>query len=95
MMQEEPTAKKPVEIEAPSPEQIRAAKRMRREQQAAFQPEPTEEKKKQRRSGLEGVVLMCLAVVLFYFLHPLGTVAWIIAAVPFLGGIIVMMKGWQ
>jgi hypothetical protein len=95
MMQEEPMKKTPVEIEAPSAEQIRAAKKMRRQQQAGFQPEPTEEKKKQRRSGLEGVVLMILAILLFYFLHPLGSVAWIIAALPFLGGIIVMMKGWQ
>jgi cytochrome c-type biogenesis protein CcmH/NrfG len=94
-MQEEPTQKTPVVIEAPSAEQIRAAKRMRRERQSAFMPEPTEQKKSQRRSGLEGVVLMLLAMALAYFLYPLGTVAWIIAALPFLGGIIVMMKGWQ
>jgi cytochrome c-type biogenesis protein CcmH/NrfG len=94
-MQQEPTKKTPVEIEAPSAEQIRAAKKMRRQQQAGFLPEPTEQKKIQRRSGLEGVVLMLLAMALAYFLYPLGTLAWIIAALPFLGGIIVLMKGWQ
>ncbi len=94
-MQQEPTKKTPVEIEAPSAEQIRAAKKMRRQQQAAFRPEPTEQKKRQRRSGLEGVVLMLLSMALAYFLYPLGTVAWIIAALPFLGGIIVLLKGWQ
>lgn len=94
-MQNEPTKKTPVVIEAPSAAQIMAAKKMRREQAMSFLQQPTEEKKKQRRSGLEGVMLLFLAMVLFYFLHPLGTVAWIIAAVPFLGGIIVMMKGWQ
>jgi hypothetical protein len=94
-MQQEPTKKTPVEIEAPSAEQIRAAKKMRRQQQAGFLPEPTEQKKRHRRSGLEGVVLMLLSMALAYFLYPLGTVAWIIAALPFLGGIIVLLKGWQ
>ena len=90
-----PEKKPPVEIEAPSAEQIRAAKKMRRDQEMAFIQKPTEEKKKMRRSATEGVVLMLLAMALAYFLHPLGAVGWILALFPFLGGIIVMLKGWQ
>ena len=90
-----PTPKPRVEIEAPSKEQIRAAKKMRREHEMGFTQPPTEDAKRQRRYGAEGVVLMLLAAALLYFLNPLGSVAWILAAIPFLGGIIVMMKGWQ
>ncbi|MFM2172018.1 MAG: hypothetical protein RI957_2247 [Verrucomicrobiota bacterium] len=94
-MSSEPEIKPRVEIEAPSAAQIAAAKRMRRERELFILQKPNEEKKKLRRSGIEGVVLMLLAVALAYFLHPLGTVGWLLALLPFLGGLIVMLKGWQ
>lgn len=72
-----------------------AAKKMRREQEMAFLHQPSESEKKQRRFGVEGVVLMLLAMALLYFLYPLGAVAWILALLPFLGGIIVLIKAWQ
>lgn len=84
-----------VEIEAPSAAQIMAAKKMRRERELSIMQVPTEEKKKARRSGIEGVVLMLLAVALAYFLHPLGSIGWILALMPFTGGLIVLLKGWQ
>jgi hypothetical protein len=84
-----------IEIEAPSKEQIAAAKKMHREQKLPQIKAPDESNKKQRRFGIEGVVLMLLAVALVYFLHPLGTIAWILALIPFLGGVLVMLKGWQ
>ena len=68
---------------------------MRRERELSFLHAPSEEKKKSRRSGIEGVILMLLAVALAYFLHPLGTVGWLLALMPFTGGLIVMLKGWQ
>ncbi len=91
----DPTPKPRVEIEAPSKEQIAAAKKMRREHEMNFLQKPTETTKKQRRSGVEGIVLMLMAAALLYFFHPLGHVGWILAALPFLGGVIVMIKGWQ
>ncbi len=94
-MSSKPESKPRVEIEAPSAAQIMAAKKMRRERELSILQVPTEEKKKMRRSGIEGVVLMLLAVVLAYFLHPLGTVGWLLALMPFIGGLIVMLKGWQ
>jgi ABC-type Na+ efflux pump permease subunit len=94
-MQTEPTKKTPVEIEAPTPEQIMAARRMQREQKTAFMKKPSEDAVRQRRSGIEGVILMIIAVALIFFLHPLGAVAWILAAIPFLGGVIVLLKTWQ
>jgi|GEM_PF-3061273 len=95
MMSEEPKTKPRVEIEAPSAEQIRAAKKMRRQQEMNVVQAPTEQNKKQRRFAIEGVVLMVLGLALGYFLHPLGDVSLILAALPFLGGLIVLMKGWQ
>ncbi len=94
-MNQESKSKTRVEIEAPSAAQIMAAKKMRRERELSFLNLPSEEKKKSRRSGIEGVILMLLAVALAYFLHPLGTVGWLLALMPFIGGLIVMLKGWQ
>ncbi len=94
-MNQESKSKTRVEIEAPSAAQIMAAKKMRREHELSFLHAPSEEKKKSRRSGIEGVILMLLAVALAYFLHPLGTVGWLLALMPFIGGLIVMLKGWQ
>jgi len=90
-----PQPKPRVEIEAPSKEQIQAAKKMRRQQELASIQPTSETTKRQRRFGVEGVVLLLMAAGLLYFLNPLGSIAWILAAIPFLGGIIVMMKGWQ
>lgn len=91
-----PDIQKPrVEIEAPTKEQISAAKKMRREQQMAFLHKPSESEKKQRRFGIEGIVLMLSALALLYFLYPLGPIAWILAFLPFLGGVLVLIKGWK
>lgn len=90
-----PTSKPPIEIEAPSAEQIAAANRMRRQLQMGLTPQKSETEKKKRRAGIEGLVLMVLGTVLAFFLHPLGSMGWIIAAMPFLGGVIVLMKGWE
>lgn len=94
-MNQENETQSRVEIEAPSAAQIMAAKKMRRERELSILQVPTEEKKKIRRSGIEGVILMLLAVALAYFLHPLGTMGWLLALMPFAGGLIVMLKGWQ
>jgi hypothetical protein len=94
-MNQEPTEKPRVEIEAPSAAQIRAAKQMRRQQDMGHLQAPTAEKKVQKRFAIEGVVLMLLAMALGYFLHPLGNIGLMLAALPFLGGVIVLMKGWQ
>lgn len=90
------SASKPsIEIEAPSAEQIAAANRMRRQLQMGLTPKPSEAQVKKRRAGLEGVVLMMAGIALAFLLHPMGTLGWIIAALPFLGGVIVLMKGWE
>ncbi len=95
-MKNDPPATKPrIEIEAPSAEQIATANRMRRQWQMGIAPKPTIDQSKKRRAGIEGVVLMIGAVVLAFFLHPLGSTGWIVAALPLLGGVIVMMKGWE
>jgi hypothetical protein len=91
----EPNTKPKIEIEAPSREQVLAAKKMRRERQFAMPQVPSESQQKQRRTGVEGVVLILVAVALLYFLHPLGTIAWILAACAFFSGVIVMLRGWQ
>jgi hypothetical protein len=95
-MKKEASPSRPkIEIEAPSPQQIAAANRMRRERQMGLAPKPSEGQRKQRRAGIEGVVLMTAGLVLAWFLHPLGSTGWILAALPFLGGVIVMMKGLE
>lgn len=91
----ESDTKPKVEIEAPSREQVLAAKKMRRERQIAILQTPNESQQKQRRTGVEGVVLILLAIALLYFLHPLGTIAWILAGCAFFGGVITMLRGWQ
>ena len=85
-------SKSPVEIEAPSKEQIAAAKKMRRTQVIPLLHERNDHEIKQRRFGIEGVILLLLAMALLYFLYPLGTIAWILALLPFLGGIIALLK---
>jgi hypothetical protein len=89
------TSKPCVEIEAPSAEQIAAANRMRRQLQMGLTPKPSEAQAKKRRAGIEGVVLMMAGLVLAFLLHPMGALGWIIAALPSLGGVIVLMKGWE
>ncbi len=95
MKKPSPTSKPFVEIEAPSAEQIAAANRMRRQLQMGLTPKPSEAQVKKRRAGIEGVVLMMAGIALAFLLHPMGTLGWIIAALPFLGGVIVLMKGWE
>lgn len=84
-----------VVIEAPSAEQIAAAKRIRRQWQIGLPSKPSVEQKNKRRAGIEGVALMILGMLLVVFLHPLGSLGWIIAALPFLGGVVVMLKSWE
>lgn len=89
------TEKPKVEIEAPSAEQIRAAKKMRRNMSMPHTDEPPIQEKKSRRSLIEGIVLMLMGLALFGFLQSMGELAWILALIPFFGGVIVMVKGME
>jgi len=91
----DPTPKPRVEIEAPSKEQIAAAKKRRREQEIPFLQKPDVKAKDKRRPAIEGMILMIMATVLLYFFHSLGPVGWVLAALPFFAGVIVMLKSWQ
>jgi hypothetical protein len=84
-----------IEIEAPSAEQIRAAKKMRRNMAMPHTDEQPIQEKKSRRSLIEGIVLMLMGLALFGFLQSMGDLAWILALIPFLGGVIVMVKGME
>lgn len=89
------TEKPRVEIEAPSADQIRAAKKMRRNMSMPHTDEPPIEEKKSRRSLIEGIVLMLMGLALFGFLQSMGELAWILALIPFLGGVIALIKGFD
>lgn len=84
-----------VEIEAPSAEQIRAAKKMRRNIAMPHTDEQPIQEKKSRRSLIEGIVLMLMAIAVFGFLQSMGELAWILALIPFLAGVIVLVKGME
>jgi hypothetical protein len=84
------TEKPKVEIEAPSAEQ-----KMRRNMSMPHTDEPPIQEKKSRRSLIEGIVLMLMGLALFGFLQSMGELAWILALIPFFGGVIVMVKGME
>lgn len=89
----EDSVKKHVEIEAPSPEQIRAAKQMRRQMDLPSLQPATASQKKSRRYVVEGVVLLFIAGALAFFLHPLGEMNMIIGLIPAIAGIGLLVKG--
>lgn len=89
------TEKPKVEIEAPSADQIRAAKKIRRNMSMPHKDEQPIQEKKSRRSLMEGIVLMLMGLALFGFLQSMGELAWILALIPFLGGVIVLIKGLE
>ena len=91
-MSDEPS-KKVVEIEAPSADQIRAAKRMRREIEMPMMQQPSIATRKSRRFFIEGIALMIVGGVLGFFLHPLGEISYVIALIPFFAGLALLIKG--
>lgn len=85
--------KKVVEIEAPTTDQIRAAKRMRRQMDMPMLEVTSEVQKKGRRFLIEGIALLLVAGALAFFLHPLGEVSYVIALIPCFAGIGLLIKG--
>ena len=85
--------KQPLIIEAPTREQINAAKRVRRNMNLPVNEESTPETKRQARGYVEGILLIILSCVLAFALHPFGEIAWIIAAFTLTAGVLVMVRG--
>ena len=89
------TEKPKVQIEAPSADQIRAAKKMRRNMAMPHIDVQPIQEKKSRRTLIEGIVMMTMGLALVAFLQSMAELAWILALIPFLAGVIVLVKGME
>jgi hypothetical protein len=85
-------AKKKVIIEAPSREQIVAAKKLSRDLRFPKNEPVSAEGKRQARFYMEGVLLMLMAAGAIWLLRDLGQMGWVIGAVLFAGGLLVILR---
>jgi hypothetical protein len=89
---EEKDAKHSVVIEAPTKEQIMAAKKMSRNLRFPKNEPATAEGKRKARFYTEGVILMLMAGGATWMLRDLGQLGWIIGALLFDAGLLVILR---
>lgn len=92
-MENEPQKNKSaIAIEAPSREQIAAAKKARRNLTMPTHEPLSRESKQQVRSYAEGVILLLMGAAVAWFLRDLQQTAWILAAILGVAGILLMIR---
>ncbi len=92
-MENEPQrSKSAIAIDAPSREQIAAAKKMRRNMTLPTHEPLSRESKLQVRSYAEGVILLLMGAAVAWFLWDLQQIAWILAAILGVAGFVIMAR---